>query len=139
MIKPFAFLFVIITKGITLSINSLNKRYIMKKIIVLALAVLLGAGTMSAQRGGGRQRMSVEDRVAQMTKELDLTADQQKKITAIYTELESKRKEKTERPTREQMRAEFEKIDKQVTAVLTKSQQKKYEEIKQARQNRRQK
>ena len=111
----------------------------MKKIIVLALAVLLGAGTMSAQRGGGRQRMSVENRFAQMTKELDLTADQQKKITAIYTELESKRKEKTERPTREQMRAEFEKIDKQVTAVLTKSQQKKYEEMKQARQNRRQK
>ena len=55
----------------------------MKKIIVLALAVLLGAGTMSAQRGGGRQRMSVENRVAQMTKKLDLTADQQKKITAI--------------------------------------------------------
>lgn len=42
-----------------------------------------------------------------------------------------------ERPTREQMRAEFEKIDKQVTAVLTKTQQKKYEEMKQARQNRR--
>ena len=82
---------------------------------------------------------AVENRVAQMTKELDLTADQQKKITAIYTELESKRKEKSERPTREQMRAEFEKIDKQVTAVLTKSQQKKYEEMKQARQNRRQK
>ena len=33
------------------------------------------------------------------------------------------------------MRAEFEKIDKQVTAVLTKTQQKKYEEMKQARQN----
>ena len=110
----------------------------MKKIIVFALAVLLGAGTMSAQRGGGRQRMSVEDRVAQMTKELDLTADQQKKITAIYTESQSKRNS-GERPTREQMRAEFEKIDKQVTAVLTKTQQKKYEELKQARQNRRQK
>ena len=64
----------------------------MKKIIVIALAVLLGAGTMSAQRGGGHQRMSVENRVAQMTKELDLTPDQQKKITAIYTEAEAKRK-----------------------------------------------
>ena len=110
----------------------------MKKIIVFALAVLLGAGTMSAQRGGGHQRMSVENRVAQMTKELDLTADQQKKITAIYTESEKKRNS-GERPTREQMRAEFEEIDKQVTAVLTKTQQKKYEEMKQARQNRRQK
>ncbi|MGN1229886.1 MAG: hypothetical protein ACI4T5_09600 [Prevotella sp.] len=108
----------------------------MKKIIVLALAVLLGAGTMSAQRGGGRQRMSVENRVEQMAKELDLTADQQKKILAIYKDAESKRKE-GDRPTREQMRAEFEKLDQQVTAVLTKTQQKKYEEQKQARQNRR--
>ena len=73
-----------------------------------------------------------------MTKELDLTADQQKKITAIYTESQSKHNS-GERPTLEQMRAEFEKIDKQVTAVLTKTQQKKYEEMKQARQNRRQK
>ena len=73
-----------------------------------------------------------------MAKELDLTADQQKKITAIYTELNSKRKT-GERPTREQMRAEMEKVDKQVTAVLTKTQQKKYEELKQARQERRQK
>ena len=110
----------------------------MKKIIVFALAVLLGTGTMSAQRGGERQRMSVEDRVAQMAKELDLTADQQKKITAIYSGFSSKR-ETGERPTREQMRAEMEKVDKQVIAVLTKTQQKKYEELKQARQERRQK
>ena len=110
----------------------------MKKIIVFALAILLGAGTMSAQRGGGRQRMSVENRVAQMAKELDLTAEQQKPTTDIYTESQSKRKS-GERPTREQMRAEFEKIDKQVTDVLTTSQKKKYEEMKQARQNRRQK
>ena len=110
----------------------------MKKIIVFFFFFLLGAGTMSAQRGGGRQRMSVEDRVAQMAKELDLTADQQKKITAIYTEFNSKRKT-GERPTREQMRAEMEKVDKQVTAVLTKTQQKKYEKLKQARQERRQK
>ena len=110
----------------------------MKKIIVFALAILLGAGTMSAQRGGGRQRMSVENRVAQMAKELDLTAEQQKQITDIYTESRSKRKS-GERPTREQMRAEFDKIDKQVTAVLTTSQKKKYEKMKQARQNRRQK
>ena len=110
----------------------------MKKIKKIDMAILLGAGTMSAQRGGGRQRMSGENRVAQMAKELDLTAEQQKQITDIYTESQSKRKS-GERPTREQMRAEFEKIDKQVTDVLTTSQKKKYEEMKQARQNRRQK
>ena len=108
----------------------------MKKIIVFALAVLLGAGTMSAQRGGGPQRMSMEERVAQMAKELDLTAGQQQKITAIYTEFGQKRKA-GERPTREQMRAEFEKMDKQITDVLNDTQKKKYEEMKQARQNRR--
>ena len=59
-------------------------------------------------------------------------------ITAIYTESQSKRNS-GERPTREQMPAELEKIDKQVTAALTKTQQKKHEEKKQARQNRTQK
>ena len=108
----------------------------MKKIIVFALAVLMGIGSVSAQRGGGRQRMSVEDRVAQMTKTLDLSAEQQKKITAIYTDFEQKRNQ-GERPTREQMRAEFEKRDKQITDVLNDTQKKKYEEMKQARQNRR--
>ena len=53
--------------------------------------------------------------------------------------LSSSKRNSGESPTREQMRAEFEKIDKQVTAVLTKTQQKKYEEMKQTRQNRRQK
>lgn len=108
----------------------------MKKIIVFALAVLLGAGTMSAQRGGGPKRMSMEDRVAHMAKNLNLTAEQQKKITAIYADFDSKRKA-GERPTREQMRAEFEKMDKQITEVLNDTQKKKYEEMKQARQNRR--
>ena len=108
----------------------------MKKIIVFALAVLIGIGSVSAQRGGGRQRMSVEDRVAQMTKTLDLSAEQQKKITAIYTDFEQKRNQ-GERPTREQMRAQSEKIDKQIIAVLNDTQKKKYEEMKQARQNRR--
>ena len=38
-------------------------------------------------------------------------------ITAIYTESQSKRNS-GERPTREQMRAEFEKIDKQLLPFL---------------------
>ena len=109
----------------------------MKKIIVFALAVLLGAGTISAQRGGGHPRMSMEDRVAKMAKDLDLTAEQKEKIVAIYTDFWQKRKE-GERPTREQMRAEFEKLEQQVNAVLTDSQKKKYEEMKKARPGRRQ-
>ena len=105
----------------------------MKKIIIMALAVLWGAGTMSAQRGG-QQRMSTENRVARMTKQLNLTEEQQK-ITAIYKDFESKRKE-GERPNREKMMEEMKKVDKQVNSVLTDEQKKKYEELKQARMKR---
>ena len=116
--------------------NDNNERNIMKKIIALAFAIILGAGTMSAQRGGGHQRMSVEDRVANMAKELNLTDKQQKQITAIYKESRAKRTEGT-RPTREEMRAEMEKVNQKVNAVLTDEQKKKFENMNKARQNRR--
>ena len=106
----------------------------MKKIIIMALAVLWGAGTMSAQRGG-QQRMSTENRVARMTKQLNLTEEQQQKITAIYKDFESKRKE-GERPNREKMMEEMKKVDEQVNSVLTDEQKKIYEELKQARMKR---
>lgn len=116
--------------------NDNNERNIMKKIIALAFAIILGAGTMSAQRGGGNQRMSVEDRVANMAKELNLTDKQQKQITAIYKESRAKRTEGT-RPTREEMRAEMEKVNQKVNAVLTDEQKKKFEKMNKDRQNRR--
>ena len=116
--------------------NNNNERNIMKKTIALAFAIILGAGTMSAQRGGGHQRMSVEDRVANMAKELNLTDKQQKQITAIYKESRAKRTEGT-RPTREEMRAEMEKVNQKVNAVLTDEQKKKFENMNKARQNRR--
>ncbi|MGN0213827.1 MAG: hypothetical protein ACI4AH_03340 [Muribaculaceae bacterium] len=104
----------------------------MKKILFFALAVMIGAGTMFAQRGEGRQRMTVEQTVEGMTKELGLTAEQQKKITAIYTEHDNNRK-KNSNMTREQMQAEREKLDKEVSAVLTDEQKKKYETMKKSR------
>ena len=55
----------------------------MQKIYVIALALMLGAGSLSAQQRGGGRRMSVEDRVAEMTKTLGLSEDQQKKITDL--------------------------------------------------------
>ena len=116
--------------------NDNNERNIMKKIIALAFAIILGAGTMSAQRGGGHQRMSVDDRVANMAKELILTEKQQKQITAIYKESRAKRTEGT-RPTREEMRAEMETVNQKVNAVLTDEQRKKFEKMNKARQNRR--
>ena len=106
----------------------------MKKIALFAFVVLMGTGSVFAQREGGRQRMTVEQTVAGMTKELNLTAEQQKQVTAIYTEFENKRKANNNpRPSREQMQAEREALDKQVTAVLTDEQKKKYEQLKQTR------
>lgn len=109
-------------------------QYLMKKIALFAFVVLMGTGSVFAQREGGRQRMTVEQTVAGMTKELNLTAEQQKQVTAIYTEFENKRKANNNaRPSREQMQAEREALDKQVTAVLTDEQKKKYEQLKQTR------
>lgn len=107
----------------------------MKKILIVAFALLIGAGTMSSQQGGGgRQRMTVEQTVANMTKELNLTDEQQKQVTAIYTEFENKRKGGgNAEVTRKQMQAEREALDKQVTALLTDEQKKKFESMKQAR------
>lgn len=108
----------------------------MKKIIVLAFAIIMGAGTMSAQRAGGHPRMSVEDRVEHMAKELNLTDEQKQQIIAIYKDSAAKRTEGT-RPTREEMRAEMEKVKQKVNAVLTDEQKKKYEERMKARHDRR--
>ena len=55
-----------------------------------------------------------------------------KKITAIYTDFEQKRKAGAE-VSREQMRAERQGLNKQVNAVLTDTQKAKYEEMKKAR------
>lgn len=103
----------------------------MKKIVVIAAIAIMGFGSMSAQRGGGK-RMSVEEQVATMTKELNLTADQQKKITALYTDFQKKRTENSQ-TSREQMRTERDNLNKQVKAVLTTDQQKKFDELMQKR------
>ena len=78
--------------------------------------------------------MTVEQQVAQMTKMLDLTAEQQKKITALYTDFEKKRVAGSE-TSREQMRAERQELDKQVSAVLTDTQKAKLDEMRKARRS----
>ncbi|MGN1245477.1 MAG: Spy/CpxP family protein refolding chaperone [Muribaculaceae bacterium] len=106
----------------------------MKKTIVLAFALMMGASIVMAQRDGSRRGLSVDDRVAMLTKELSLTDQQQKKVKALYTDFENKQKSGTSQ-SREQMRAEFEKVDNQVIALLNDTQKKKYEEMKKNRRN----
>ncbi|MGM9779304.1 MAG: Spy/CpxP family protein refolding chaperone [Prevotella sp.] len=100
--------------------------------MIIAVLVLMGAISTFAQRGGGRQRMTVEEQVANMHKELNLTSSQQKKLTALYQDFNNKRQENTQM-SREQMRTERENLDKQVSALLTDTQKKKFEEMKKAR------
>ena len=51
------------------------------KLAVLVLVALLGFGSASAQRNGGRRKMSVEQQVSNLKKELNLTDEQTEKWT----------------------------------------------------------
>lgn len=55
----------------------------MKKILLMC-CFLLGITAMSYAQGGGRQRMSPEDRAKQLQTQLKLTDDQTAKVTAIF-------------------------------------------------------
>lgn len=56
----------------------------MKKIIFLALVTLLGIHTVDAQRRGGT--CTPEQIVEKLDKKLNLTDEQEKQITELYTE-----------------------------------------------------
>ena len=99
----------------------------MRKWIVIVAAMLLGLGNVSAQqRGGGRQQMSVEEQVSNLKKELSLTDEQTKQVTALYTDFQKKMQE----GDREQMRTEREKLNTQIEALLTDEQKTSFQKIK---------
>ena len=63
----------------------------MKKSIIIVAAMLLSLSNVCAQqRGGGRQQMSVEEQVSNLKKELSLTDEQTKQVTALYTDFQKK-------------------------------------------------
>ncbi|GGG99463.1 periplasmic heavy metal sensor [Mucilaginibacter phyllosphaerae] len=55
----------------------------MKKMMMICL-FLLGISAVSFAQGGGRQRMSPEDRAKALKESLKLTDDQTTKVTAIF-------------------------------------------------------
>lgn len=77
-----------------------------------------------------------EERVERLSTELKLTADQKKKILALYKANAPKQKALMEdqKMTREQKMKAFEKMrdesNKKLNAILTKDQQKKYAEMR---------
>jgi protein CpxP len=112
----------------------------MKKVLMIC-GLLLGVITFAqAQDGGGRKMQTPEERATkrteQLTKKLNLTADQQTKVKAIFldqaTAMSKLREEnKGDRDgAMAKMKAAGEDTDAKLGAVLTDDQKKTYEEMK---------
>lgn len=112
----------------------------MKKVLMIC-GLLLGVITFAqAQDGGDRKMHTPEERATkrteQLTKKLNLTADQQTKVKAIFldqaTAMSKVREEnKGDRDAvMAKMKAAGEETDAKVGAVLTDDQKKTYEEMK---------
>jgi Spy/CpxP family protein refolding chaperone len=103
-----------------------------------------GQGGYGGQGGGGGRRgpMSPDDRLKQMTKEFNLTADQQTKIKPILTD-EQKKMEDIRNDSsgdRQSMRGKMIQVQQdtntQVRALLDEKQQAKFDKIQQEREAR---
>ncbi len=106
--------------------------------ILFAAFALVAAITVTAQPQGGQrpegQQGTPEEMskmmVERMTKELDLTEDQQTKIYDINLKFAEERESSGDtRPSREEMEAMREKMSAQVKGVLTDEQATKYDEM----------
>ncbi len=124
----------------------MNKRAIVCLGVVLTVAALAlpsfaqyGSGGRTGHPEGRHDRMgreqSVDDRVKHLTKELNLTEDQQAKIKSILED-EQKRMSSLKQDSslsREDRHTKFEEIKKstsqQIRVMLNEDQQKKYDEL----------
>jgi hypothetical protein len=115
----------------------------MRFLTVYASVLLLGSLFPAFSQpgpGGPRQRMTVEERAADLKAQLGLSADQVTKVTAVLQKQRDTTQAIREKygDDREGMRAEMGKIreqtDKDISALLTDTQRKKYEEIVAQRQ-----
>ncbi|MBI2428025.1 MAG: hypothetical protein HYV29_04395 [Ignavibacteriales bacterium] len=109
-----------------------------RRMSLVLVLVLCGAAVLFAQP----MRMTTEERVANLKKELTLTDEQAAKVTAILKESEKKREAAFDKSgddreaRRAQMTALMEETDTKIAALLTKEQKKKYEELKKERRQR---
>jgi Spy/CpxP family protein refolding chaperone len=122
------------------------------KFGIIAVAVLGGylacASVSSAQdtnttRRAGRRGPMVEQRIERMTKELDLTSDQQTKVKAL---LEKQTKERREifsdnslprEERRDKMRALMQEENKELKSILTSEQFEKWKKLREQMRTRR--
>jgi Spy/CpxP family protein refolding chaperone len=117
----------------------------MKKLTILTVAAMLTCGAVWAaenaeKKKGPREMPGIEQRMEMMTKQLELTTDQQAKVKALFEqegkemrEARAKADEMTVEQRREKMMARRESMDAKLKEILTPEQ---FQKLKEHRQNR---
>jgi len=132
----------------------IKRKYFWILSVVLALPLLAVGGTPAqyqgqgggpggpGREGGRRGPMSPDDRLKQLTKNFDLTADQQTKIKPILVDQQKKMDDLRNNSDgdRQSMRAQMMKIQQdsndQIRAQLTDTQKDKFDQMEKERQER---
>ena len=95
----------------------------MKKILFLALMAMLGMQQVDAQRKSGNAR-TPEQMVERLDQKLNLTDEQEKQITALYTDFFK------QDLSREERKAAMQELNKKITDLLTDEQKTAFEQMK---------
>lgn len=119
----------------------------MKKIVLVLLVALMGTTMMNAQPPRGERRM--QDRIAQLEKELNLNEEQKAQITEIYKEgmpqrqfdrNQMKEGEKPDQADKKSFRERFMEqqaaMDAKIAKVLTPEQREKFDQLRLEEQKR---
>ena len=101
----------------------------MKKILFLALMAMLGMQQVDAQRKSGNAR-TPEQVVERLDQKLNLTDEQEKQITALYTDFFK------QDLSREERKAAMQELNKKITDLLTDEQKTAFEQMKKERPQR---
>lgn len=106
----------------------------MKRMVALLCAGVLSASLCASAFAGEGKRFEKgqEKRLDKMSQELNLTAEQKTKVSAIFKESTEKRKAEMQK-IRELNKATREETDKKLQAVFTPDQLVKYEKMKAGR------
>ena len=104
----------------------------MKKVVLLAIAVVLGFTTASAQRRQ-KQQLTPEQRVEKQMQRLDsklnLTDEQEEEIKKLYTEFFNSKMDREER------KSKMDELNKKVESLLTDEQKTTFSEMKNRKNN----
>ena len=101
----------------------------MKKIIFLALMGILTLHSVNAQRKGEKTR-TPEQMVAKPDKKLNLTDEQEKQITTLYSDFFKQDLSRDER------KSAMQELEKKITSLLTDEQKEAFEQMKKERPQR---